>query len=186
MADEDDPTRTLSLRLAAAFGQVGAECIPVIAKYLSEAEVPREVSFGARVRFWIDTDSNLRAQLVPTAPKLPTAELGNTDFVLGWKDGQLAFDFVGVPAPVAPDIKEPPPPDPAPEPVTAAAPPIPKGANGREPVEAERFPGEPEVCAAVLTMGRHDWAATEAPEIWKCRNPECGLEGTMREPEVAP
>lgn len=137
---EENANRLLATRIAAKFAEVGFDAIPAIEEYMRSAAVPREVSYGCRVRFWLDKDENLRAQLVPAAPKLPTVELERFDFTLAWQDGQLAFDYDGVPE--AGDAK----------PTADDA--APSSPNPRANGTAVPSPVE---CEAVETTGQHAW-----------------------------
>ena len=163
---DDELTKVLSMRIAGAFAGVGVECIPAIEKYLREADVPREVSYGCRVRFWIDKEEHLRAQLVPSQPKLPTVQLDKVDFTLAWQDNQLVFDYIGAPE--------------KPKPVeTQPA----RGANGSDPAPPtthEPIPDATGRCDALERTGHHDWMPMDSsPGVFMCA---CGQRGRMSSP----
>ena len=173
-------TKRLSMQLAAAFGQVAADCIPAIEKYMRDSEDPREVSFGARVRFWTDKEDRLRAQLVPKSPKLSTVDLENYDFTLAWQSGQITFDFVGVPVPAEPAA--------ASEPTSQEAMAAPEaveqkpGNGSNSPKQEENLPPLPEMvghCSAVRATGDHDWRPIDdQPGMMFCM---CGARGRMNQ-----
>lgn len=173
-------TKKLATQLAAVFAQVGADCIPAIQKYMLESDDPGEVSFGARVRFWIDKEQKLRAQLIPKSPKLPTIELDNTDFTLAWSDDhQLALEFVGE----APTSKA--------EPVAAPPAPTSKAAKSGNGAAAPESPAPPPLpplppllgqCPTLEATGDHDWQPIpDEPGSFFC---PCGLRGHSKQPEV--
>jgi len=182
---DQNPTKLLAVRIASAFAAVGGDCIPAIQEYLLEADVPRQVSYGCRVDFWLDKDENLRARLVPTPPKLPTVQLEKTDFTLVWEDGQLAFGFVGVPGD-----------EPKTETVAAtskkkttkkkASKKTASKSNGdAQPTTEDTPPPLPPLpppvapCRAVEEKGDHEW--TPAGEgVFQCTS--CGQRGRMNQP----
>ena len=174
-------TKLLATQLAAAFAQVGADCIPAIEKYMRESEEPREVSFGARVRFWTDKEDRLRAQLVAKSPKLPTVELEDYDFTLSWQGAQLAFDFVGAPSAAAPAVPAEPAATSAPTPAAAipATVAAPQSGNGAAPPEPPKEPLPPMVgrCPDLDRTGDHGWRPIDdQPGMMFCM---CGARGRI-------
>lgn len=171
-----DPTRELSTRIAAAFAEIGFQAIPAIDSYLQNASVPREVSYGCRVRFWRDKDDNLRAQLIPAQPKLPTVDLEKVEFTLTWENGQLAFDYDGMPQPPAEAGTEDPPPAPTPPaPPTPPTPPLPPAA-GDPGANGAQAPA-PIVCEAEQTEGNHAWQPTREDGVFVCSS--CNQRGKL-------
>lgn len=180
----EEPTRVLATQIAAAFAQVGVACIPEIEKYIREAAVPRQVSYGCRVDFWLDKEENLRVRVVPAAPKLPTVELETTHMTLTWQDNQLAFDYEGEPKPKEPESEPTEPTRSEPtslEPVAAAPN---KSANGSDPVAKPPLPASVSVCPSVAATGDHDWVPDAQPGIYQCQAKGCGQRGQKPAPVV--
>lgn len=89
--------RQLAIQLGLAATRYAEVFLEDVSEYLL-AGGTRKVSFGVRCDFHRDAEGNIRACVIPREPRIPSDHVVPArHFVLKVEDGQLSFDFEGLP-----------------------------------------------------------------------------------------